>query len=252
MRIPQDVLALLAGPTPPLPGTFNAFTTCIASPSPYSTAGWSGLSRFIVMQVGGTTPCSFSRATMVRRSESMEWSGTASGTDEEMLRVPLLLRLPTDELAGATGVGWASPLDATATILEAARVPPGGPNSGVSLRKLVGAERSVPLLSAGDGTEWNRPFTQALTPQRLSELNLFSIAAYSGPFKVVVDATTAHVRGYDLSSDPPTELPPSRLERPDLEGVVQQARQAAAMLMHPTSVSASAEVDERLRSWGYG
>ena len=110
----------------------------------------------------------------------------------------------------------------------------------------------MPLLSAGDGTEWNRPFWAQLSPRRRLELNLFSIAAYVGPIKVVLDATTSEVRGYDLSSGAPTVLPPERLNRPELEGVIQRAREAASTLLHPSTVGVSTGTDERLRSWGYG
>jgi arylsulfatase A-like enzyme len=180
----------------------------------------------------------------------MVWHGVR--TDEEMLRVPLFLRLPRNERAGATGAGWASPLDTVPTVLEAVRAPRTSPASGFPLQSLVESERPTPLMSAGDGTEWNRPFMETLSPQRRLELNLFSIAAYVGSTKIVVDATTTGVRGYDLSSDPLIELPPIRLDRPDLGAVIQQARQAAATLLHPKSTGASEEVDERLRSWGYG
>ena len=180
----------------------------------------------------------------------MIWHGVR--TDEEMLRVPLLLRLPQDESARATGVGWASPLDVAATIRDVARIPTLAPGSGVSLRDLVASPRPIPLLAAGDGTEWNRPFIQALTPERRSQLNLFSVAAYVGSEKIVLDATSGQLRMFDLEPGGPKELPPKELDRPELRHVIEEAKLAAASLMHPPSAGTSSEVDERLRSWGYG
>ena len=252
MRIPQDVLALLAGPTPPpasdLERLHRLYRDAIAAldrrlqriVETYRAAGrWQNTLLLLTSDHG-----------QAFGEHGMIWHGVR--TDEEMLRVPLLLRLPGAELAGSVGTGWASPLDTVPTVLEAARLSPIGSGSGVSLRRLVQSERPVPLLSAGDGTEWNQPFVQKLSPQRLLELNLFSIAAYVGSTKVVVDATTTAARGYDLSADPPTELPSGRLEETDLKDVLRQARQAASALLHPASVSTSPEIDARLRSWGYG
>lgn len=251
-RIPQDVLALLAGPSSRPPADLERlhvlYRGAIAAldrrleriVETYERAGRWRHTLFLLTSDHGQA---FGEHGMV-------WHGVR--TDEEMLRVPLVLRLPNDELAGTMGTGWASPLDGLATVLQAAGVPRSGPGPGVPLQSLVAAERPAPVFAAGDGTEWNRPFMDALSPRRRSELNQFSVAAYLGSIKVVVDATTTLVRGYDLSADPPTELPAGRLERPDLTSVVQQARQAASALLHPTTAGASTEVDARLRSWGYG
>jgi arylsulfatase A-like enzyme len=249
MRIPQDVLALLAGPALPSPEDLDRLHDLYRSSigvldrrlerivEIYRNANRWQNTLFLLTSDHGQA---FGEHGMV-------WHGVR--TDEEMLRVPLILRLPNDELGGAVGTGWASPLDALPTALEAAGLPPGDPVSGVSLRGLVGADRTQPLFSVGDGTEWNRTFMEHLTPGRQAELNLFSIAAYIGSIKIVVNASTSAVRGYDLSSGHPTEV---STDRPELLDVVQRARQAAVALLNPTSTPISTETDERLRSWGYG
>ena len=252
MRIPQDVLALLVTPTPPpaedLHRLHELYRRAIAALDRrlgriveiYRRAGrWENTLLLLTSDHG-----------QAFGEHGMVWHGVR--TDEEMLRVPLMLRLPRGELGGATGRGWASPIDAMPTVLEAAGVSPSVPPSGVPLQRLVTESRAAPLLSAGDGTEWNRPFWYALSPQRRTELNLFSIAAYIGPVKVVVNALTGEVRGYDLSSDAPAELPPHRLNETNIQAVVQQARQAIPPLLHATSIGVSTETDQRLRSWGYG
>lgn len=252
MRIPQDVLALLARQAPPsredLGRLHSLYRKAIAAidrrleriVEVYRDAGrWENTLLILTSDHG-----------QAFGEHGMIWHGVR--TDEEMLRVPLLMRLPGDELAGMTATGWASPMDAMSTALEAAGIYETKPGSGVPLRRVIDAPRPTPLYSAGDGTEWNRPFMEALTPQRRSELNLYSIAAYVGSTKIVVDATTGMVRGYDLGSDSPTQLPPSQLERPDLLSAIDGARRAASALLHPSSPTPSAEVDKRLRSWGYG
>jgi len=252
MRIPQDVLALLAGPEPPSEADLERLHLLYRDAigvldrrleriiEIYQNAGrWKDTLLLLTSDHG-----------QAFGEHGMIWHGVR--TDEEMLRVPLLLRLPRDELAGVTGTGWASPMDAVPTVLDVVGAPRAVSGSGVSLKQLITAERPGPLFSAGDGTEWNRPFMEKLTPRRKSELNLFSIAAYIGSVKIVVDATTSAARGYDLSSSTGAELPADRLERADLRGVVEQARQAAQALLNPTTSGVSNETDERLRSWGYG
>ncbi len=253
MRIPQDVLALLAPETPPpaadLARLHALYRDAIARldrrleriVSLYQQAGRWDRTVFVLTSDHGQA---FGENGMI-------WHGVR--TDEEMLRIPLLLRLPHDELGGQAAEGWGSPMDVPATVARAAGLPTASPSSGVPLQDLVAAERPNVLLAAGDGTEWNRPFMEMLSPRRREELNLFSVAAYQGSIKIVVDAVSDAVQGLDLSARTPVPLPAGRLEDPALAPMVSAARAAAQRLMHPTASSGvSAAVDERLRSWGYG
>ncbi len=252
MRIPQDVLTLLAPPVLPpaddlerLHGLYRNAITGIDRRlerivETYRRAGRWDRTLLILTSDHGQA---FGENGMV-------WHGVR--TDEEMLRVPLLLRLPADRSAGTTGRGWASPMDATATILEAAGLERPGRGSGVPLQSLISADRPGPLLSAGDGTEWNRPFLEALTPRRRTELNLFSVAAYTGSVKLVVEAASGTLRGYDLEGGAVGPLPPERLRAPELAPVADRATDALERLLHPAPSEVPAELDERLRSWGYG
>jgi arylsulfatase A-like enzyme len=250
MRIPQDVLALLASETPPsqqeLDRLHDLYRRAIARLDRrierivriYQDAGRWENTIFVLTSDHGQA---FGEHGMI-------WHGVR--TDEEMVRIPLILRLPRDEHGGEIGRGWASPMDVPATVLGRIGVSAAG--SGCSLVDLIEADRPEPLFVAGDGTEWNRPFTEQLSPRRRAELNLFSIAAYAGDQKVVLDATTGAVRGYELSEAGPVELPESRLGSDSLPGTIAAARNAAAALMHPSGAGVSTAVDERLRSWGYG
>jgi arylsulfatase A-like enzyme len=252
MRIPQDVLALLAGDTPPSAGDLKRlhelYRQSIAGidrrlqriVEAYQNAGRWENTLFLLTSDHGQA---FGEHGMI-------WHGVR--TEEEMLRVPLIVRFPRGEFAGSSARGWATPMDIPPTILEAAGTQRTLSMSGYSLRRLVSEERPGPLFAAGDGAEWNRRFMAHLSPKRKSELNLFSIAAYQGTSKIVVDATTGEVRGFDLTADPPAELPRSRLAEPALASVIEEARRSATSLMHPTVSAVSAAVDERLRSWGYG
>jgi arylsulfatase A-like enzyme len=252
MRIPQDVLALLAAPSPPPPGDMarlhDLYRRAISVLD-------QRLRRIVeVYQASGRWENTLLLLTsdhgQAFGEHGMVWHGVR--TEEEMLRVPLVVRFPNDEFAGAHGRGWASPMDAAPTILQTLGTQHEPALPGCSLRDLIYEDRPGPLFAAGDGTEWNRRFWQSLSPKRKTELNLFSIAAYLGSTKIVVNATSGAVRAFDLSTDPPSELPSSRLEAPPLAQTIQQARQAAASLMHPSGTAVPAAVDDRLRSWGYG
>jgi hypothetical protein len=167
------------------------------------------------------------------------------------LRIPLLVRFPYGELGGSVGRGWATPMDVPATVFEVAGLAGESGRSGYSLRKLVSGARPAPLYSAGDGTEWNRPFMAQLSPRRRLELNRFSIAGYLGSIKVEVDALTgfATVLDLGLGSGSPAEPNSWSVEAAEVEA---GARRAAAELLRTPRASESDAVDERLRSWGYG
>ena len=252
MRVPQDVLALLASETPPssddLGRLHSLYRSSIARLDRrlerlvrvYRDAGrWENTLLVLTSDHG-----------QAFGEHGMIWHGVR--TDEEMLRVPLVVRFPRDELGGTTGKGWASPMDIPATVLEAANLTPAGSLSSRSLHRLVSEARSEPLLAAGDGTEWNRPFMQQLSDRRRSELNLFSIAAYQGATKVVVDATSDACIVYRLTGRGLEESPASDARGPEIEGLIRVARQAGRELLHPVSAGVGTAVDERLRSWGYG
>jgi arylsulfatase A-like enzyme len=180
----------------------------------------------------------------------MIWHGVS--IEEEMLRVPLWAHFPQGEHAGELAQGWATPMDAAPTILRAAGFTADVPLSGVALQDLVGGERPAALYAAGDGTEWNRPLMAHLPLQRQKDLNVFAIAGYLGSTKVAVDAVSGAVRGWDLSNGRAMPLADADLGRPELEAVIQGARRAAGALMNPSAPSVTEDVDDRLRSWGYG
>jgi arylsulfatase A-like enzyme len=179
----------------------------------------------------------------------MYWHGVR--TDEEMLRVPLWVRPPDGELAGTEGVGWASPMDAMPTALEAAGIPDAARSSGFSLRQLARERRPAPLMAAGDGTEWNEPFCRRLTPARLAELNQFSIAVYTDDRKVVVPLPGGPVRYVNVGAYPPREEEPSADAVELLRPLVDAARAAGKELLEPLDGRPDRSVEDRLRSWGY-
>jgi arylsulfatase A-like enzyme len=251
MRVPQDVLALLASETPPRPADLDllldlyrrsvaGFDRRIAGlVELYRAAGRWENTLFILTSDHGQA---FGEHGMI-------WHGAR--TDEEMLRIPLMVRFPGEELGGTEGTGWATPMDVPATVFDVAGLSSESGRSGHSLRELARSPRPTPLYSAGDGTEWNRPFMAQLSPRRRLELNRFSIAGYVGNVKVELDATTGVARVVVLGTESGTGTPsdPPAPEKAELEA---GARRAASELLHPSSPGVSDAVDDRLRSWGYG
>jgi arylsulfatase A-like enzyme len=251
MRIPQDPLALFDVAEPPTPGDLarlhrlyqDSFETLDQRLGRIRTI-FEGANRWdnsLVIVTSDHGQCF--------GEHGMYWHGVR--TDEEMLRVPLWVRLPQGESGGTTGVGWASPMDIMPTALEVSDTRGNVASSGVSLRRLALEPRPAPLMAAGDGTEWNEPFCRRLTPQRLAELNQFSIAVYTDLRKVVLPLPDGAPRYFDVSEYPPREeelRPPEAIR---LRSIVDDARTAGATLLQPVTAPIGNSVESRLRSWGY-
>jgi arylsulfatase A-like enzyme len=251
VRVPQDVLALLASETPPAPRDLarllDLYRRAIARLD-RRIARWVDLYR-AAGRWENTLFVLTSDHGQAFGEHGMVWHGVR--TDEEMLRIPLLVRFPGGELGGSEGAGWATPMDVPATVFDVAGLSGESGHSGVSLRRLVRSPRPAALYSAGDGAEWNRPFMDQLSPRRRAELNRFSVAGYLGSVKVEVDALTEVARVIDLG---PESSATARTEAPSSEIAALEAgaREAASELLHPSTAAVSRAVDERLRSWGYG
>jgi arylsulfatase A-like enzyme len=251
MRVPQDVLALLASETPPRPEdlallldlyrrSIAGFDRRVAGlVKLYRSAGRWENTLFVLTSDHGQA---FGEHGMI-------WHGAR--TDEEMLRIPMLVRFPNGELGGKEGIGWATPMDVPATVFDVAGLSSESGRSGYSLRRLAQEPRPTALYSAGDGTEWNRPFMEQLSPRRRSELNRFSIAGYLGNLKVELDAVTGTTRVVELGTGADTGASSTARSSAaaDLES---GARRAAAALLQSPEAGVSDAVDDRLRSWGYG
>jgi arylsulfatase A-like enzyme len=251
MRVPQDVLALLASETPPpradLDLLLDLYRRAVAHfdrriaglVDLYRSAGRWENTLFVLTSDHGQA---FGEHGMI-------WHGAR--TDEEMLRIPLMVRFPGGELGGSEGVGWATPMDVPATVFDVAGLSGESGRSGHSLRYLARSPRPAALYSAGDGTEWNRPFMAQLSARRQAELNRFSIAGYLGNIKVELDALTGAARLVNLGPASRSGMA-SEAESPERVELESGARRAASELLHPTGSGVTAAVDDRLRSWGYG
>jgi arylsulfatase A-like enzyme len=181
----------------------------------------------------------------------MIWHGIRP--EEAELRVPLWLRLPLSESGGPVGRGWASPQDLPATILRALNGGGSGFSDSVPLQDLIDRPRPNPLICVTDGTTWNAPLARRLPSDRLNRLDQIFGVAYSGNWKVVVNASSGTMEVYDIDRDPKETRDLQREVGADvLAPLSSAARSAADELLRPSTRAASdAQVDARLRSWGY-
>ena len=176
------------------------------------------------------------------------WHGLRA--DEEELRVPLWIKFPGDIRPASQGVGWASPLDAAATILQATGQPHAGLPHSIPLQELTSRERPEPLLAASDGVTWNAPLCARLSSARVADLDRIFGAGYLGDSKVIIDVGTGSTRAYDIAADPGCHNDTWPAVRTRMETLVSLAR-AAGLAVLKSPVPAHSVVEDRLHAWGY-
>jgi arylsulfatase A-like enzyme len=174
---------------------------------------------------------------------------------DPLTRVPLWLRLPADEGAGRVAKGWASLIDIAPTILTRVGTPDAIPTSGLPLERLVEAERPSPVFSMADGLVWSTIIPdherERLAGRRLVELDRVLVAGYQRDRKVVYDATHGGFRWFDLAQDPAEDhaLPsPTNDGASELTGELERV---GRRLLESRTPQTPADVEDRLRSWGY-
>lgn len=170
--------------------------------------------------------------------------------DDPIVRIPLWHRDPGGADGGGPAQGWASLIDIAPTLLEAAGASTSGLPSAVPLSSLVDREREGPVLTMSDGcvaSELRRPMPRA----RMDQLDRVLVAGYQGNLKLVHDAKDRTFAAYDVQKDPGETrdiLPEIRGRLPSLRTEVERV---ATRLLGRAPESVSADVQDRLRAWGY-
>ncbi len=175
--------------------------------------------------------------------------------NEALVRVPLVVRRPNGEGGGSRAKGWASLIDIAPTILEGTGEQGALVTSGIPLDRLLDAPRPEPVFSAADGLVWRTIVPEHeranVSQQRMADLDRVLVCAYQDDVKVVYDATDARARAYDLGHDPfetssraPEEIPGAL----DLSALLPTV---ARRMVDGNHTEVSADVEDRLRSWGY-
>jgi arylsulfatase A-like enzyme len=169
--------------------------------------------------------------------------------DEPLLRIPMIARFPSDKTPYVSD-SWASLVDIEPTLMAAAGIPKRSEADGIPLQALRDLPRPGPVLAGCDGVVFDHNRSRISSP-RMDALDHTMGVAYDGNWKVVVDATAGMVRAFDISTD--TEESKDRWDPhdPALQRLEQAARSAATALTKIPHAEMSAEVEDRLRSWGY-
>ena len=170
---------------------------------------------------------------------------------EPLIRIPMLLRLPGGAQGGKVAKGWTSLIDVAPTLLELAGEDPTGLYpSAHSMLAMIDAPRPAPVLAMGDGIHQMTMVKSIAAPERIADWDRKWIAAYQGDRKVIYDITSNRFHAYDLVADPSEQVDIWAKEGPSLSALQDLAIAAAAQLQGQTATE-SADVTERLKSWGY-
>ena len=171
-----------------------------------------------------------------------------TGLSEELLRVPLWVRLPNGEGAGRVARGWASPIDVPGTLAQRAGLDGGAGGSGVPLPTLLDREREGPVYALGDGPTFGES-AEHLGGSGGPRLDPRALAAYQGRWKAVLRLDEPAPRFFDLDSDPSARHP--------VASTTPEARRLGEALaevrrrLEPGNAPAPLAGEERLRAWGY-
>jgi arylsulfatase A-like enzyme len=170
---------------------------------------------------------------------------------EPILRIPLVLRLPDDHLAGTSIKSWTSLMDLEPTCLAASHRGDASRLYESSVLSSLDPQREERIvLAMADGLQETDLLKRVAVHSSAENANQVRIAGYLGDLKVVLNASTGQVQVFDLSDDlsETTDLWSPTL---DLQNVMHELRRVAAIATEESGPRASAIVEERLRSWGY-
>ena len=169
--------------------------------------------------------------------------------DEPLLRIPLWMRPPRGTGEGREAEGWANLIDIFPTIVSAAGAVVPDPPSAVSLAELVDYPRSRPVFAMADGIVWDH-IRKRFNPAREAEWDEPLVASYSAGFKVIMKASGASSRAFDIEHDPKEEHPVNPNSDAPLLELVKAARKVGTEMLH-SNREVDESLEERLRSWGY-
>jgi arylsulfatase A-like enzyme len=170
-----------------------------------------------------------------------------SGICDEQVRVPLWVRYPSGDLGGTESQKWVSLVDVKPTVLDVAGVDGISKGSGSSLRSVDKIDRAGPVLTVSDGHGYVKELS--ITATRAKAL---FVAAYKGKWKVIVDVQSDNPpRAFDIAADPKEEKNLWDKDDPELLQLAEEATKAGLAVHEGRSKPPSAEVVERLRTWGY-
>lgn len=171
-------------------------------------------------------------------------------SNEPLLRIPLWVRLPGGALGGRTGRGWASLVDVFPTILKSVGIPGAPSSSGYALGEMVEQERPGPAYAFADGVLPREAVRSNSPPDLLERIDHPTMVAYEENWKIVYSPRIQKFSVFDIDRDPEEKLDLGTADR--FPHIQRSLESIAVQLTGKSPLSESAEVDERLKSWGYG
>jgi len=169
---------------------------------------------------------------------------------EQLMRIPLLVRIPNSHLRGVRAKGWASLVDVAPTLLAIADHPAKPPAERFDLRELADADRPVPLLGMSDGITEKGLLRRIGAADAIGAHSALRVVAYQADQKLVLNVATGASNWYRAGA---AESSPILDPLPGEEGAIAlaRARDIATLLARDAASAVDAKVEDRLRSWGY-
>jgi arylsulfatase A-like enzyme len=175
----------------------------------------------------------------------------ASRVWDPVIRVPPPMRLPRDELAGTTAIGWASLIDLFPTVLTACGYRGWLPADGQLLQDIDNRQKPDPVFSIADGLPIGPHLRDLGGLEQARHWDAPWVAAYENDTKVVLDTEVERVYRYDIRSDPEETNDLAATSAEDWDPLVRRTRYAGRSLSEGPGAPPSPEVMRHLQSWGY-
>lgn len=171
--------------------------------------------------------------------------------DEQITRIPLTVRFPESQFAGAIADGWSSLVDIAPLIYRLTGVAPPSAMSGVDLGSLIGKPRPSPAVAISDGIVGGDQAAAWVPAAMLPKLHHVMAAVYSGDWKVVVEQHEPVAKAYNLALDPAETVDRWAAEGPRLQSEAEMGRWVVNRIVDSPTSQMNPEVLRRLEGWGY-
>lgn len=166
------------------------------------------------------------------------------GLQDELLRVPLYLRLPNGQHGGRVCSSWASLVDIAPTISDLTGCRRPMLADGVNLTELLSSQRAGPAYALADGLA--AADKAGMNASRIDQLSRFGIAAYVSKAK--------YVHNFDIRKDPAARTQPTSGSANDSgsgsEPLAEEFHRLEVRVREIVSSTGAGPLG-RLSSWGY-
>lgn len=173
--------------------------------------------------------------------------------DEEVTRIPLMIKFPHGSDRQPEAREWVSLVDLHATIVDSAGLSPSSSSCGRSLLGPPPPHNEAYVYCLAEGLGWNSPANFWLNDRELQNARRVQVAAYNGAVKLV----------YSSDSDLPTAYRPPHIPGGPMNRVsesLDRFEPEIQFLEHTvygvkatvdTRAETTSSTDQRLISWGY-